>query len=141
MTIASHISIYAPVDAVWRVMSDVLRWPEWTPSITSVELLNADQLRIGAQARIRQPRLPSAVWTVTALEPPRYFEWRAVNPGLTTMAGHRLEPDGDGSRVRLTLEWRGPLAPLIRLLYGGLSRHYVDLEAEGLKRRAEQGKP
>lgn len=140
MDIVRRIDIEAPAADVWRVMADVVRWPEWTASIAAVELLNAAALRVGAQARIRQPKLPAAVWTVTALEPDVYFEWRAVTPGLVTTAGHRLEPHDAGTRATLTLEWRGPLAPLIRLLYGKLSRRYVDMEAEGLKRRAEQGR-
>lgn len=92
-------------------------------------------------ARIRQPRLPVAVWTVTALEPPRYFEWRNATPGLQTVAGHRIDArGGHGSRVILTRGWGGPLAPIIRLLFGRLSSRYVEMEAEGLKRRCEAGR-
>jgi hypothetical protein len=37
----------------------------------------------------------------------------------------------------LSFGWSGWLAPLIRLLYGGLSRRYLETEAQGLKRRRE----
>jgi hypothetical protein len=58
--------------------------------------------------------------------------------GLTSIGRHRVEAQGsDRSTVRLSLEWKGMLAPLINLIYGDLSRRYVDTEAEGLKRRAE----
>jgi hypothetical protein len=50
---------------------------------------------------------------------------------------HHVRPSRGGAHVTLSLEWSGWLAPLIRLLYGGLSRRYVDAEAEGLKRRCE----
>ena len=43
----------------------------------------------------------------------------------------------DRARVTLSFGWSGSLAPLIRLLYGKLSRRYVEAEALGLKQRCE----
>jgi uncharacterized membrane protein len=138
MDIERSIDIVAPPSAVWAVMSDVERWPEWTASISSVELLDGAPFAVGSRARIQQPRLPTAVWTITAVEPERYFEWQTSGPGVKTVAGHRIETSGsDGSRLTLSLEWSGLLAPLIRLLYGGMSRNYVSMEAQGLKQRSE----
>jgi uncharacterized membrane protein len=138
MLIQHTIEILAPPKRVWDVMIDVERWPEWTSSVTSVELLDGSPLRIGSRARIRQPRLAAALWTVTTIEPLRYYEWRSVLPGLTSIGGHRIEALGDERcRVVLSVEWKGVLAPLINLIYGDLSRRYVATEAEGLKRRAE----
>jgi len=135
------VEIAAPPQRVWSVMTDVVHWPEWTASVRSVELLDETwPLAPGSRVRIRQPRLPTAVWTVTAIEPERYFEWRNVASGVTSLGGHRIEALGsDRVRVFLSLEWRGWLAPLIGLVYGGLSRRYVQTEAEGLKRRCEAG--
>ena len=137
--IERRIEIAAPPARVWAVMSDVARWPEWTASVTSVEPLDGAPLGTGRRYRVRQPRLAAAVWTVTTLEPERGFTWRAVVPGLTSEGVHRIEASGTGSRVTLGIAWSGPLAIVIRLIFGGLSRRYVDLEAEGLKRRSEAG--
>ena len=139
MIIESSIDIAAPPERIWAIMSDVARWPEWTPTVTSIEMLDGEPLRIGARARIRQPRLPAAVWTVTVVEPGRRFAWRSVAPGLTSVADHRIEPRGTStmSRVVLTLEWTGWLTPFIRVVFGKLSRRYVRTEAESLKRRCE----
>ena len=137
MIIRNTIDIAAEPRQVWAVMIDVERWPEWTSSVTSVELLDGGPLVVGSRVRIRQPRLPVAVWTVTSIEPERYFEWRSVTPGLTSVATHRVEPLGARSRVDLAVEWSGLLAPLINLVYGRLSRRYVETEAQGLKRRCE----
>jgi len=72
------------------------------------------------------------------MEAERYFEWRSVAAGLTSTGGHRIDRSGgDGTCVSLSLEWNGWLTPLINLIYGGLSRRYVQIEAEGLKRRCE----
>ncbi len=139
MNIERTIEISAPPERIWAVMSDIARWPEWTPSVTSVELLDDGQFRIGMRARVKQPRLPAAVWTVTAVDPGRRFTWESVAPGLTSIGDHRIEVRGTSSvtRVTLTLTWRGWMTPLIRLFFGRLSRRYVQMEAESLKRRSE----
>ncbi len=82
------IDIDADAARVWEILSDVERWPEWTPTVTSVERLDRRPFGVGSRFRIRQPKLPTAVWTVTTLEPGCYFEWRNVSPGLTSVGGH-----------------------------------------------------
>lgn len=133
------IDIAAPPDRVWAVMTDVERWPEWTASVSQVALLDNRRLEVGTRARILQPGLPSAVWTVTVVEPGRFFEWESAVLGLRSVGGHRVEPKGvDGALVTLSLKWSGPLAPLIRLFWGKLARRYVEMEALGLKQRSER---
>jgi uncharacterized membrane protein len=137
LRIEQAVEIAAAPKNVWTVMTDVERWPEWTASVTSVALLDGPPLVVGSRVRIRQPRLPTAVWTVTAMETERYFEWRSVAAGLTSTGGHHIERSGDGCRVILSLDWKGWLTPLINLVFGRLSKRYVQTEAEGLKRRCE----
>ena len=132
------IEIAAPQEQVWAAMSDVACWPEWTASVTEVERLDHGPFGVGSRARVRQPRLPTAVWTVSEFGPGHAFEWRSRAPGLLSVADHRVDVAGDhASRVTLSITWSGPLAPVVRLLFGGLSRRYVEMEAQGLKRRCE----
>jgi uncharacterized membrane protein len=138
MAIEQIIDIDAPWEKVWTVMTDVERWPEWTASVTSVALRDKAPFDVGSQARLRQPRLPVAIWTVTAFEPGHYFAWQTGVPGVRTVAGHRVEAtESNGAHVTLSLSWSGPLAPLIGLLYGKQSLRYVEMEAQGLKQRCE----
>jgi hypothetical protein len=118
-------------------MADVARWPEWTDSIDDVRL-HTDSLRVGSTAAVKQPRLPRSTWLVTEVEPGRGFPWVSRSGGVTTRAEHAIEPAEPGCRVRLTLDQSGFLAPLVVALFGRLTRRYVDLEADGLKRRCEQ---
>ena len=138
MDIKRVIDIAAPPGQVWAVMADVERWPEWTASVRSVERLDRAPFSVGSRARIRQPRLPVAVWTVTAFEAGRFFEWQSPAPGLLSIGRHRVDAvDEHASRVTLSLTWSGPLTPVIGLLFGKLSQRYVEMEAQGLKRRCE----
>jgi hypothetical protein len=78
------------------------------------------------------------VWTVSELVPRDHFTWSASSPGGATVAGHQLAPaPGGGVTVTLSIDTTGPLAPLVDLLLGGLTREYVQTEAERLKRTVE----
>ncbi len=75
------------------MFSDVERWPEWTPTVDSVERLDEGRIHIGAKTRIRQPKLPVAIWEVTELDEGEYFEWVSNAPGIKTTGGHRVVSD------------------------------------------------
>ena len=131
------VQIAAPPAQVWTVMSDVERWHEWTPTIRSVRRTNAGPFRIGARARVHQPKLPPADWIVTALDDGREFTWESRAPGIRVVARHLVESSGDGSRVTLSIQYRVMVGNLFGRLTAGFNRRYIALEADGLKRRAE----
>jgi uncharacterized membrane protein len=136
MIFRSSVEIDRPTDVVFAVFSDVDAWPSWTESITSVDLLDGS-LRVGSQARIRQPKLPPATWTVTELVPGRSFTWEARGPGVRTVGRHEVLPRGAGSTARSILEQHGPLGLIIGTVYAGLIRRYLAMESAGLKARCE----
>lgn len=131
------VRIDAPPECVWQVMSDVERWPEWTPTVASIRRTNAGPLRIGARARIRQRWLRPAEWVVTALDEGRRFDWETRAPGLRVTARHVLESNDGGTRAMLAVQFGGFLGGIVGRLTGSLNRRYLALEADGLKRRSE----
>ena len=132
------IDIDAPADDVWTIIEHVERWPEWSESMTSVERLSVGPFGVGSRAKVKQPRLPQAEWTVTEHDPPRSFRWEAKGPGVRSMGDHAVRPARTGrSTATLVFEQTGPLGAVIGALFGSMIRRYVDMEAEGLKRRAE----
>ena len=133
--------IDAPAESVWAVLSDVARWPEWTPTVDSVERLDPGPLRVGSRARIRQPRLPRALWEVTDLVPGRSFTWEATGPGLRTIGRHEVVPDDTGCTVRLGIEQTGPMAGVAARMWRRLTQRYVELEAESLDARVTGAPP
>lgn len=133
------VDIAAPPERVWEVLSNVEYWPEWTPTVTSVRLLDDGPLRPGSRAKISQPRLPETEYVVTELTPGRSFTWVAAGPGVLTTARHDAEPlPGGGTRVRLSVSQAGWLGSVMGRLYRGLTDRYLTNEANGLKARCEE---
>src|SRR3954451_687414 len=131
------IRISASTDAVWSVMSDVSAWPDWTSLVWRVEVLDGQPLHVGSRVRISQPKLPTAVWEVVELHPGRSFTWTNRSPGMTSTGVHAVSPEvGGGAVATLALDQSGPLSFLARPFLG-LTRRYVQLEADGLKARSE----
>jgi hypothetical protein len=146
------IQVNAAAGVLWRAVAEVERWPEWIPAYTEVTWLTGTvpepeaggqqagdgALRPGNRARIRQLRLPEAVWEVTEVLSGTSFSWQTARPGVTVAARHDLTPlDGGKTELTLTLSVSGPLAPVTGRLAGRLTRRSLQQEAAGLKRCAE----
>jgi uncharacterized membrane protein len=120
---------------VWEVLHDVARWPEWTPTVDSVERLDDGPFGVGSRAKLRQPKLPQAVWEVTEVVAGRSFTWEAKGPGMKTIGRHEVVPDGAGSTVKLSIEQTGPMGAVAALVWRKLTQRYIELEAESLEAR------
>lgn len=131
------VPIAAPPGQVFDRYVDVARWPEWLETMTSVERLDDGPLRVGSRTRIKQPKLPVAVWEVSALEPGRSWTWVARGPGLVSTASHVVAPAGDGSTVTASLDQGGPLGAVVGRLTKGLTERYLRIEGECLKAQFE----
>jgi uncharacterized membrane protein len=131
------ITIEAPIDVVWAVFTDVERWPAWTRSVTSVELIDGP-MRLGAKARIRQPQLPTVVWTVTDWNPGTSWTWTATGPGARTQASHVLTESGGSTIAEQSITPSGPIGRLAAFMWRSLTRRYLAMEAAGLKQRCEE---
>jgi hypothetical protein len=116
---------------------DLESWPEWTRSMTSIKRLDSGKFGLGSEVRIQQPKLRTLVWRVSEFVEGRVFAWEAQSSGLYIRAGHEVQLKDRGSIVILTVHQSGWLAPLINLFYGKLTRNYMKMEAQGLKRRVE----
>lgn len=138
LDIARTIHIDAEPAEVWRVLIDVERWPDSTPSITSVRRLEEGELGVGSRAAVRQPRFPEVTWTVNRYVPGVEFDWESRSPGIRSTGFHSVAP-GDNGGTDLTLRIRQE--GLFVLLFGwwlrGIDVRYLELEAQGLKAQVE----
>jgi len=132
------VDVDAPAEVLWSVVKDVESWPKLTESMTFVERLDGGPLREGMRVKVNQPKLPPATWKVTELVENERFVWRARGPGFTTIASHEVIPDGDKSRLRLSVEQSGLLGGVVGRMGKDLTDRYIAMEAAGIKRRAEE---
>jgi uncharacterized membrane protein len=132
------VTIQAPPDLVWRLTLDVQAWPSITPTMTRVVRLDDGPMRLGSQARIKQPGQSEAVWTVTRLVEEREFAWQTRRLGLTMTGTHLIEPTGDGSRNTLTLDVDGRGAAVFGWIFGRTMRTAIATENAGFRARAEE---
>ena len=138
MKFQTEIDIDATPATVWRTLTDVESWPDWTASMTKVERLQEGDIGVGSTARVTQPKLKPAVYTVTECEPGTSFVWEMKAVGVKVRASHFVEDRGEGhARMVLGIEQSGALSGLVSLFYGKLTRQYIAMEAEGLKKAAE----
>ena len=127
-------TLNAPAASVWQILSEVETWPSWTATMSAVRGRDGPALRLGAGFTIHQPRLRPATWVVTALDPPRYFQWTSRSPGLRVQADHVVEPLGPQTcRLRLRVGFSGLLAPLAGRFSRALTQAYLAQECASLK--------
>jgi carbon monoxide dehydrogenase subunit G len=135
---STSITINASQESVWKVLSDVSRWSEWTPTVTKVEMLNTPELKLNNRYKVIQPKLQPAEWTVTVLTPPSSFTWESKSSGMHMVAEHILTAKGgDQTELTLTFAFHGWLGKLIGTIYGKMSADYIQTEAQSLKKRVE----
>ena len=135
------VTIEAPVEVVWGVLTDVANYAEWNPFTPSVKT----DLQLGSPVHMLVTmgayRLPQTE-IVCALEPPTLLAWRTVIGArflLHALREQRLEVVNAGTTCRYvtTDEFNGLLVPLVALLFGGFVRRGFNSVALGLKSRAE----
>ena len=130
------ISIEAPPAAIWPILSNVVSWADWLPTVRRVLPLDGDDLAPGRRFKVWQPRLPANVLRVSLLQPPRRFVWGSRSPGLQAVADHVIEEPTPGrSQVTLSVEFSGWLSGIVTAIYGRLTQQYIEQEAASLKAR------
>ena len=133
----NSLTINASQEAVWKVLSNVAHWHEWTPTVTKVEVLNTPELKLGNRYKVIQPKLQPVVWTVTELNSAN-FTWESKSPGMHMVAEHVVKSvNANQSEVTLTFAFNGWLGNLIGKMYGKMTEEYVRTEAQSLKKRVE----
>jgi uncharacterized membrane protein len=134
---AHTLLIDAPPEIVWRLTLDIESWSAISPTMTAVERLDEGPLHIGSRARVTQPRMRPAVWTVTDLVPGVRFVWETHTMGARLVGGHHVQADGDRCRNTLTLDIDGWSAPALTLVAGAAMRRAIATENAGFRTAAE----
>ena len=135
---STSITINSNQEVIWKVLSDVAHWHEWTPTVIKVEVLDGPELKLNNHYKVFQPKLQPAVWTVTVLTPPSNFTWESRMPGMLMVADHILKPiNANQTEVTLTFSFQGALGAILGRLYRKTVESYIATEAQSLKKRVE----
>ena len=134
------IHIDASPDVVWEVTRDVERWPEWTPTVTSVRRVDGGPFGLGSVAWIKQPLQPESEWEVIEFTAGRRFAWTTRRRGLTMTGTHDIAPEGGGTRNTLGVDAAGLIAALLWPVLRLAMRRALADENRGLKARCESGR-
>jgi hypothetical protein len=139
MQTVERVIINATPAAIWQVLTDVERWPTWTPTVLDVQPLapNGHGLKVGARYRVTQPKLRPAVYEVTECAPHQAFTWIRKAPGATMIADHRLSPFSSGTEVELSFSTEGLLGSILGSMYSKRIADYIRTEARSLKQHCE----
>jgi uncharacterized protein YndB with AHSA1/START domain len=116
----------APPEAVYAVIADVTRTPEYSPEILRCTWLDgATEAVVGARfkAQNKVPNRPA--WhnkpVITAVDPGRRISWARTEPFAGTVEWtYRFEPDGEGTLVTESYEMTTKLSPIGWFIIGVL---------------------
>jgi hypothetical protein len=132
---ASKDTNAAPAD-VWRIWSDVNRWPEWNPDMNESRL--DGPLKMGATGMINTKSGGKHDVVVTHYEDGKSFELESTALPRTKMAIRAtVTPNGSGSRITQGFEPRGLLAPIVGPMMSETILKTFSSVLEGLKLKAE----
>lgn len=137
----TEVTIDAPPERVWEILTDLDRYEEWNPFVIASE----GEVAVGQRLvnRLQPPggRAQTFKPTVTVADEPKTFEWlgRLGLPGIFD-GRHRfdLEPTAEGGTRLVHAEYfNGLLVPFLRSMLDSKTRQGFELMNEALKARAE----
>jgi hypothetical protein len=130
--------IHAAPEAVWKILTDGARYPDWDSGVVSV----TGTIASGQTITVVSAAAPGRTFpvTVSGFEPGRSMTWSGGMP-LGLFKGVRtftLTPGADEvTAFHVREEYSGPLLPMIWRSMPDLGPSFAQF-ASGLKRRAEQ---
>jgi hypothetical protein len=112
----AQVLVAADPPTVWRVLTDLERWPAWKPDVRSVALHGSLAPGTAFVWRAGPGTIRS---TLQDVDPPGRIAWTGSTFGIKAIDVFRLEPRGGATLVSEEESWEGLL---VRLLAGRLRR-------------------
>ena len=119
LSAAKEIHVKAPIENVWALLTDIERWMDWQPDITSAKL--EGPLAVGSVFRWKAKGL-SIVSTIHTVIPQHTIGWTGVSPGMFAIHNWTLETTENGTLVVTRESLTGWFAKLLKLL----DPHFLD---------------
>jgi hypothetical protein len=120
-----EVTFQAEAAAVWKVWTDVARWPEWDVSKEIARLDGPFQLGVSGWAKQRGNLGGS--FTITAVDDERRWVTECPMPMGKVIFVHLIEPVTEGHvRVIKRVEVQGTFGSLLRLLVPKMRRDITE---------------
>jgi uncharacterized protein YndB with AHSA1/START domain len=105
--------IDAPVETVWRILTDLRDWPVWGPTVAGAELDGEGPLERGAQGRVWTPVGVPLPFEIHLFEPGRCWGWKVAGVPATH---HGVEPSATGCRAWMSAPvWAPAYLPVLAI--------------------------
>lgn len=112
--------IRASPAAVWSVLTDLNRWPEWGPTVSGAKLLDGDELGLGERGKVWTPVGVPLPFTITEFEPGRSWSWQVAGVPATR---HSVVPHDRGARASMAAPvWAGAYLPVLAIALRRIDR-------------------
>nr|WP_298681852.1 SRPBCC family protein [uncultured Dongia sp.] len=97
-----------PPSQLYAAIADVARWPEWDDEIEGIEI--AGEVETGSTFALKPRGRDAVKLRVETMAPPYRFADMAYLPLARMRTEHTFIPTPDGTLVRSTVTFSGPLA-------------------------------
>jgi hypothetical protein len=132
---SGSVDAAAPVEVVWRVMTEVERWPEWNPDVRDAAMDGA----LAEGTTFRWKAGPGTIRsTLRAVQPMHLLAWTGKTLGIPAVHVYRLESRGGLTTVSTEESWSGLLARVFRSSLQRTLQKAIDTGLDALKREAER---
>ena len=139
------VTVNAPQERVFAMLTDLDRFGEWMPNFIRVEKLTEGELAVGSEFReVRKMfgKESSEHFEVTGLEPPRRFDVYVDGTKGTSKKGefrftHTFERVNDGTATKVTLSGKisdtGCMGAVFGFLFKNTFRKMIQKDLDALK--------
>lgn len=137
--VSDEITMGAAPEVVWRVITDFEDYPNWAEGMERAEVLERDEQGRPTRARFEvDAKVFQVTYTLAYTHDDEALTWTLVEGDkLTQLDGeYRVTPEGEGCRVRYTLEADFDM-PLPAFLKKRGAKRILDTGLKELKQQAE----
>ena len=102
--------------ALWRILSDIPRWPDWEVALEGARL--EGPLGEGTTGKRKPRHWPESAFTLTEVLPERVLTDSTSLPGGRMVIEHHIRPAGEGAAVSFQTTISGALSLLWGVVIG-----------------------
>jgi uncharacterized protein YndB with AHSA1/START domain len=127
--------IDAPRAAVWLLLTDFARWPQWSPGVTRVTI--GGDVEPGTEFRWKSGRNTIKSQLVD-VEVPRLISWTGRTTAIKAKHVWQLDESGAGTIARTQESWSGLVAKVLRHSIQPTLQQAIDDGLAALKAESER---